>query len=218
MQTVGDFRDVRHCTFHARADREEIRAGTFHFFSLSFFVSFFQFFSFSFLMGSEFLAWRRSTYLARGNDFFILQSFEMQMQRVEASMLESPRLTHSYSLESLLYLKNFQQASGTDHQRQAVTILGSICFLLAVWPWGSYWNSLKWLSEWEKWCSAHWIIIWIKLNFMNKFPGSAFPRARVLLPIIFIYYLSHSENKLMMSEILFIPGFSYHKLTFMSLA
>lgn len=117
MQTVGDFSDVRHCMFLARVVslvavlyREEIGAGMFPYFSLS--VSLFWspsfIFFFSFLMGSEFLERRRrSTYLAIGNGFFILPSFEMQMQKVEVSMLESPRLTHFYSLESLLYLKNF---------------------------------------------------------------------------------------------------------------
>lgn len=216
MQTVGDFRDVRHCTFHARADREEIRAGTFHFFSLPFFVSFFHFFSFSFLMGSEFLAWRSSSYLARG----FLYPTALWNANAESGGFYARKSKADSSLFSRITALPKEFPAGIWHwsPTEAVTILGSICFLLAVWPWGSYWNSLKWLSEWEKWCSAHWMIIWIKLNFMNKFPGSAFPWARVLLPIIFIYYLSHSENKLMTSEILFIPGFSYHKLTFMSLA
>lgn len=68
-----------------------------HFLSfLSFFISFIisLFPPTSSLMDSEFLA-GRSTYLAKGNDFFILQCFEMQMQKVEISSLECPGMTHS---------------------------------------------------------------------------------------------------------------------------
>lgn len=60
------------------------------------------------------------------------------------------RMTHFYSVESLLYLKSFQYSYLTSiTNEEEWQFSGSTCCFLAVWPWESCWNSLSHFLVWN---------------------------------------------------------------------